>query len=120
MDLERIYFTGLLDYEDYRKLLWRSDLHCYFTRPYVTSWSLFEAAGCGAKIVCNRGEATCGIGEEGTINWVDLDKTEEMAGAISMLIKEGASRAELKKEFNLENALKKWEKLLNKALKEKF
>ena len=43
-----------------------------------------------------------------------------MAGAISMLIKEGASRAELKKEFNLENALKKWEKLLNKALKEKF
>ena len=43
-----------------------------------------------------------------------------MAGAISMPIKEGASRAELKKEFNLENALKKWEKLLNKALKEKF
>ena len=120
VDLERIYFTGLLDYEDYRKLLWRSDLHCYFTRPYVTSWSLFEAAGCGAKIVCNRGEATCGIGEEGTINWVNLDKIEEMARAMSMLIKEGTSRAELKKDFNLDNALKKWERLLNKTLKERF
>ena len=40
---ERIIFTGLLTYTDYRLLLWRSNLHCYLTRPYVTSWSLFEA-----------------------------------------------------------------------------
>ena len=26
----RIFFTGLLDYENYRNLLWRTDLHCYF------------------------------------------------------------------------------------------
>jgi len=47
---ERVHFTGLLTYPDYRQLLWRSTLHCYFTRPYVTSWSLFEA-------VCLRSQA---------------------------------------------------------------
>ena len=73
LDTRRVIFCGLLTYEDYRKLLWRSDLHCYFTRPYVTSWSLFEAAACGAKLVCNREPATLDIAVEGTINWVELN-----------------------------------------------
>ena len=47
---ERLHFTGLMPYIHYRKLLQRSNLHCYFTRPYVTSWSLFEAAACGARL----------------------------------------------------------------------
>ena len=44
---ERIVFTGLMNYGEYRKLLYRTNLHFYFTRPYVTSWSLFEAVACG-------------------------------------------------------------------------
>ena len=61
---ERIHFTGLLTYNDYRNLLWRSNLHCYFTRPYVTSWSLFEAAACGARLAVNKSPATSGITEK--------------------------------------------------------
>lgn len=34
---ERIHFTGLLNYGQYRQLLWRSDCHCSFSRPYVLS-----------------------------------------------------------------------------------
>ena len=31
-----------MPYEHYKQLLQRSNLHCYFTRPYVTSWSLLK------------------------------------------------------------------------------
>ena len=55
---ERLHFCGLMPYVHYKQLLQRSTLHCYFTRPYVTSWSLFEAAACGARLCVNRCPAT--------------------------------------------------------------
>ena len=57
--------------QDYRSLLWRTDLHCYFTRPYVTSWSLFEAAACGAQLAVNKSPATRDIVDDKSSN---LDK----------------------------------------------
>ena len=56
----RITYTGLMSYENYRLMLQRTNLHCYFTEPYVTSWSLFEAAACGAPILTNQSPATNG------------------------------------------------------------
>ena len=47
---KKIIFPGLMNYDMYRRLLQRSNLHCYLTRPYVTSWSLFEAVACGTPI----------------------------------------------------------------------
>ena len=76
--LDRILFTGLLDYTDYRALLWRSNLHCYFTRPYVTSWSLFEAAACGARLAVNKSPATQGIAKDESVTWVDLDNQQDL------------------------------------------
>ena len=35
--IDRVKFTGLMNYGYYRDLLRRTDLHCYFTRPYVTN-----------------------------------------------------------------------------------
>ena len=70
-DHPRITYTGLMNYENYRLMLQRSNLHCYLTKPYVTSWSLFEAAACGTPIITNRSPATTGtitIPEENTIN----------------------------------------------------
>ena len=75
---KRVIFTGLLNYTDYRSLLWRTNLHCYFTRPYVTSWSFFEAAACGAKIITNRNQATEDVAHEGTVTWADIDNQEDL------------------------------------------
>ena len=66
----RMIFTGLLTYEDYRKLLWRTDMHCYFTNPYVISWSLFEAAACGAYL-CKQKRATKNIVKNDSVTWVN-------------------------------------------------
>ena len=37
LDLNRLHFIGLLSCLDLVRLFQRSDLHCYFTRPYVVS-----------------------------------------------------------------------------------
>jgi glycosyltransferase involved in cell wall biosynthesis len=50
---ERVHFVGHLPLEVYRQLLLRSDLHLYFSRPYVLSWSLLEAMACGCAIVAS-------------------------------------------------------------------
>ena len=54
LDLNRLYFPGLVNYGEIRKIFHRSDLHCYFSRPYVISWSLYEAAACGSPLLVNR------------------------------------------------------------------
>jgi glycosyltransferase involved in cell wall biosynthesis len=48
---ERVHMLGTLPLLSYRNLLQRSTLHCYFTRPYVLSWSLLEAALCGCRLL---------------------------------------------------------------------
>ena len=53
LDLNRLHFTGLLNYGDLVQLFCRSDLHCYFTRPYVVSWGVYQAAACGARLLVN-------------------------------------------------------------------
>lgn len=54
LDLKRLHFLGLLQYGELAQLMQRSDLYCYFTRPYVVSWSVFEAAACGARLLVNQ------------------------------------------------------------------
>ena len=51
IDLSRVHFLGRIDYDDYRALLKRSDLHVYLTYPFVASWSLREALATGCAIV---------------------------------------------------------------------
>ena len=53
LDLDRLHFTGLLNYGELVQLFCRSDLHCYFTRPYVVSWGVYQAAACGARLLVN-------------------------------------------------------------------
>ena len=116
LPLNRVFFTGLLDYTDYRTLLWRSNLHCYFTRPYVTSWSLFEAAACGARLAVNTSPATKGIVKESSITWVDLDDQFKLTQQLCEAVAKEGKRSELREGFDLETTLKHWEKLLNHAI----
>ncbi|NKB73978.1 MAG: hypothetical protein GKR83_05610 [Synechococcus sp. s2_metabat2_7] len=54
LDLDRLHFTGLINYGILSKLFRRSDLHCYFTRPYVVSWGVFQAAASGSPLLMNQ------------------------------------------------------------------
>ncbi len=53
IDLERVHFVGKLDYENYKRLLKRSDAHVYLTYPFVLSWSLREALATGCAVVAS-------------------------------------------------------------------
>ena len=114
--MERLLFTGLLDYNDYRELLWRTNLHCYFTKPYVTSWSLFESAACGARLAVNKSPATEGIVEAKTANWVSLDKQFILTQQLEVLLSKPGIQSKLSPGFDLQTSLKQWEQLLNRAL----
>ncbi len=56
LDLDRVHFPGLLGRQDFRTLLQATDLHVYFTVPFVLSWSLLEAMACGAPILSSDTE----------------------------------------------------------------
>jgi len=113
---DRVQFTGLLNYHDYRELMWRSDLHCYFTRPYVTSWSLFEAAACGAKLAVNHSPATEGIARQDTVKWVSLENQEQLTQALGEALEHPRERSTLQPGFDLNTSLKQWQQLLNRRL----
>lgn len=114
---DRVYFTGLLDYSDYRSLLWRTDLHCYFTRPYVTSWSFFEACMSGAYLASNKNGATDGIGVDETIAWVDLDNQDILAEQLSKaLYSSEKKRSVIRDGFTLDQGLQRWGQILNQSL----
>ena len=120
IQVDRVHFCGLLSYTDYRLLLWRSNLHCYFTRPYVTSWSLFEAASCGTRLLSNHGPATSDIIEENTASWINLDDQQEINRAIVQELKNYKSplkkKAKIQQGYDLASSLAQWEALINKCI----
>ena len=113
---ERLHFTGLLTYPDYRSLLWRSTLHCYFTRPYVTSWSLFEAAACRAQLAVNHSPATANIVSSNSVTWLDLDQQDSVTATLHRGLLNPGVASELLPGFDLQTSLNAWESLLNQAL----
>lgn len=118
----RMHFTGLMDYKNYLLLLQRSNLHCYFTRPYVTSWSLFEAAACGTRLCVNHTEATDNIvNDEKTVLWVDLDKPKELTKNIVSTLKDSRNieRSTMHSRYSLSINLKQWENLINQCIQQR-
>ena len=115
---ERLHFTGLMPYVHYRSLLQRSNLHCYFTRPYVTSWSLFEAAASGARLCVNHTEATQGVVQDSEqVLWVDLDDPKTLTNRVIECLKSTPQpRCAMAPEHRLDASLQSWQQLVNAAL----
>lgn len=120
--LDRVHFTGSLNYRDYQLLLCRSDLHVYFTRPYVTSWGLFQAAASGSHLMVNRDPATSYVLNERQALWVDLDDQQALALSAEKWLagakeRRNADRSSLLlQEWELNACLKAWQNLLNRLL----
>ena len=56
--LDRVTKIERLGPSSYKDLLANSDLHVYFSRPFIASWSLLEAMSSGCSIVSNPLEMT--------------------------------------------------------------
>ena len=52
-DLSKFLFTGLMPVSKLVELLGLSDLHLYFTVPFVLSWSLMDALACGCTVLAS-------------------------------------------------------------------
>ena len=122
LDPQRVHFTGSLMYRDYQLMLNRSDLHVYFTRSYVTSWGLFQAAACGARLMVNRDPATAYVLEENQAFWADLDHPQQLVErALAALQLAEQHRLQprtslLRPEWELGRCLALWQELLNRQL----
>jgi glycosyltransferase involved in cell wall biosynthesis len=55
-DRDRFIFTGLLDVSKLVDLWSFSDLHLYFTVPFVLSWSMVDALACGCTVLASDTE----------------------------------------------------------------
>ena len=77
LDLDRIHFTGRLDYEQYLKVLQASSVHVYLTWPFVLSWSMLEAMSTGCLVVGSKTapvEEVIQSGENGLlVDFFDID-----------------------------------------------
>ena len=124
LDLARLHFTGSLNYSDYIRMIQRSDLHVVFSRPYVTSWGLFQAAACGARLLLNREPGIQSVVPEHQAIWVDLDQPQQLeATALEALADAMEQRSQprvslLKPEWEIRTCLQRWQVLINQALKQ--
>ena len=116
LDLKRLHFTGLLNYGDLVNLFRRSNLHCYFTRPYVVSWGVFQAAACGARLLVNDFP---GLGEvfddKPPIAPISLDRQEDIDLAVVYYLKksEGFRSTGVPSSLSLSSCIAKWIDLVN-------
>ena len=87
----------------------------------MTSWSLFEAAACGAKLAVNKIPATEEIAENESVTWVDLDEQADLSNSLGKAL-EDTNRpcAKIKPGFELSRNLRLWEQLLNQSLRNNF
>lgn len=122
IDRSRLHFTGLLNYGDYVLLLQRSDLHAIFSRPYVTSWGLFQAAASGSKLMVNHDASIDYVLENQQVLRVDLDQPNQIHAIAAEWFEGTFQRRNIKPasmlqaEWELNSCLEHWQKLLNQTL----
>lgn len=116
VDPERTHFTGVIPYEQYRRVLQVSAAHVYLTAPFVLSWSALEALAVGCAFI---GSDTAPVREfvrrdrEGVL--VGFDDSEAIAAAIARMTGGGpeieamrkAARRRVMRTWTVEAALRR-------------
>ena len=86
-DESRVLMPGQLPYDDYVRMLQRSDTHVYLTYPFVASWSLREALACGCPIVASDVDSVSEFIEHGKNGLlVPFLEPPKIAGAVLKLL----------------------------------
>ena len=88
LDESRLHFTGLVSRPDMVNFLRASNVHVYYTAPFVLSWSFLEAMSCGACIVASDVEPVQEFmtdGVEGRL--VDMYQPEAAADVVMELLR---------------------------------
>ncbi len=118
LDRSRLHFTGSLNYGELVQLWRRSDLHCFFTRPYVVSWGVFQAAACGTRLLVNDFPGLHEVFESPPA-WppVDLEDQKSVSAAVLAALAEpraldAAPAANLKAGLDLASCLERWWQLI--------
>ena len=94
LDLIDCISLGLLTYGELVQLFHRSDLHCYFTRPYVVSWGVYQAAACGARLLVNNFPGMDEVFADGPeFPPVDLDDQDNVTASVVELLGRSYSRS---------------------------
>lgn len=115
---ERLHWCGLLPRGNYRQLLQRTNLHCYFSRPYVTSWSLFEAVACAAPLLTNPGDTTTGVLPGVVLQQVELEAgPKALAAAMVSGLRHSQPTGVPPEWLWREQSQQQWQALINGALK---
>lgn len=117
LDLSRLHFTGLLPYGELVQLFRRTNLHCYFTRPYVVSWGVFQAAACGARLLVNKFPGVDEVFAEGPeLPFVDLDHDDSVINAVLSALQKNFNDNKIQSLLvagkSLSSAIENWLKLL--------
>lgn len=122
LDRSRLHFTGLLNHGDYIRMIQRSDLHVVFSRPYVTSWGLFQAAACGARLLLNRTPSSQAVLREDQAVWVDLDDPQALSTTAAEALRDAPDHRQtlrpsaLRSEWELTHCLQRWQSLIKAQL----
>jgi glycosyltransferase involved in cell wall biosynthesis len=98
LDMSRIHFPGLVDFETLREIFRISSVHVYLTAPFVLSWSMIEAMSTGCIILGSDTPPVQEVlrdGENGFL--VDLLDSDKIAERILDIIKNNASLTEVRK-----------------------
>ena len=117
-----LYFTGLLNYDQFRILLKISQAHVYLTYPFVLSWSLLEAMSTGCSIIGSRTAPVMeAIHDQKNGLLVDFFNPKEIAEAISLLLRDRKlakslgkqARIDAIKNYSIEKCLPRQLELIN-------
>lgn len=83
LDQRKLHIFGMRTRPQYRRVLQASSVHCYFSEPFVTSWSLSDALATGCMVI---GSDTAPVREliedMRTGILVDMNDPEEIADMI--------------------------------------
>lgn len=124
-DAARFLFTGLLPEAELAGLLAASDLHVYFTVPFVLSWSVFNALACGAVVLASDTPPVREVIEPGRtgllVPFFDVDGFADAANRVlddpAQYAPLGRAGVELVREkYSLDVSLPRFLKLCDDAL----